>query len=353
MTPERHHRPTAAGSRASRSTVDKEIGVSARWLSTTLLLLFIPCGIVAQADSVLLDGPCIDRLENFSEEMSVVRAQAEAVRRGNLEAAVRLQKERVRLMCDNAWRWFGLANLYMKRGDTASAVRIVDHVESWAANTVQRARDAHESVLAGLWESEAFRGSSLARRMEERRAEHRRRIHEGRSRLETVSSRPPADYVVEEACPFECCVYRRWSVLEETRLYASIGSDSMVATVAAGDTVEGRTGQVHLRPVPVFVIHRPAHQERVSAGDVLFLLDYRGEGFSHVWFEGDVLTMQTRPEVRTYCPVPGPDCWGEYLNDAGGHTDETYVWWVQVDTVNGRVGWTAESDHFGNMDACG
>lgn len=318
---------------------------------TTLLLLSAPFDVAAQADSVLLDGPCVDRRGYPAEELGLVRAQAEAVRRGDLEAALRLQKEYVRFMCDNPWRWFGLANLYMKRGDTASAVRVVDHVEPWAANTVQRARDAPESSLAGLWESEAFRGSPLARRMEERRAAQRRRIRAGRAKLDTLSSRPPEDYVAEGVCPFECCVYRRWSVLEETRLYGSIEGDSVVATVAAGDSVEGRTGEVHLRPAPVLVLHRPAHQDRVRDGDVLFLLDDRGEGFSRVWHEGQVFTMQA--DVRAYCPAPGPHCWGEFLNPGRGRTDENYVWWVEVETADGTVGWTAETNHFGNVDACG
>lgn len=307
--------------------------------------------LAGQSDSTLLDGPCLEEERDPGRQVELMRAQLDARKRGDHAETIRLQKAFVRQMCHNPWRWIDLAALYLEQDRADLAVQIVDHIDPWAANTLQRDREEPDSRLEGLWESAAFRGSALERRMEERRAVHRRRIRRGRAKLDSLSERPPEAYVAEGVCPYECCVYRRWDVLEGTKLYRSVEGDSVVATVAAGDTVEGLTGEVHLRPVPVTVVHRPANEDRIRPGDLLFLLDDVGEGFTRIWHEGDVFTMQA--EVRAYCPVPGPHCWGEHLNRGRGRTDGNYVWWVRVETEDGTVGWTAEPEHFGNRDACG
>lgn len=328
--------------------------LAAAILAGTLTAL-LPRAGAAQSDSTFLDGPCLDERVSYrdfrSRYLALGRDFREASQADDLPEAIRVQKEIVRLRCDNAWRWFRLAELYLRAERVDSAVVVVDHVDSWAANEIARIRDASGHSLAPLWSTEAFRTSDLARRMERRQEAHRRRLERFRARLDSLERRPPRRYVAEGVCPFECCVYRTWSVHDSTTLYAALGGDSVVATLMPEDTVEGLTGEVHLRPLAVAVVHEPRYGEALEAGDIVFLLDYVGEGFHHVWHEGRVLQAATVPHVRDYCPVPGPDCWGEHL--APERSDEEYVWWVKVRAPDGTVGWTPEPGAFGNMDACG
>src|SRR6266571_6504760 len=59
------------------------------------------------------------------------------------------------------------------------------------------------------------------------------------------NTRPPTHYVDYGACPFECCTYRRWSVIANTVLYKQRSTSSGVAfRVNKGDHVIGLTGVV-------------------------------------------------------------------------------------------------------------
>jgi hypothetical protein len=171
---------------------------------------------------------------------------------------------------------------------------------------------------------------------------------------------PPRDYEDRGACPFECCTYREWSVKADTTLYKSRSTKSPPAfRVKEGERVTGVTGVViTLAPGravatgSVTVRHEGEHEVReikVRRGDVLYLLNYTGEGFFKTWFRGRFYEVQpetaaehaARPEALARLP---------YLRL---QSRPRTVWWVKVRNSRGQVGWSRQPEHFGDMDACG
>jgi hypothetical protein len=129
----------------------------------------------------------------------------------------------------------------------------------------------------------------------------------------------------------------------------------VVARITKGEKVEGLTGEVHLNPAPVAVLATPP-ESNVPPGSIVFVLDNLGEGFAHVWREGQILDLSVYLGVREQCTFPGTEegCWGEWLDrpDAA-QAWPVGVWWAQIKTPGGVTGWTIVRDNFGNMDSCG
>jgi hypothetical protein len=165
----------------------------------------------------------------------------------------------------------------------------------------------------------------------------------------TSADSPPAKYVDEGACPFECCTYRTWNTTSDTIAYAAPDRNAkVVGLLKAGGTVEAITGEVHSGPVR-FVVAKP-HAE-YTPGDVLWVYTYLGEGHFKVWRNGAM-----REEDLGFSPYGGSagarceddkQCWGELERKL------EFTWWVKVRSKDGRVGWSDQPEHFGNKDACG
>lgn len=189
------------------------------------------------------------------------------------------------------------------------------------------------------------------------------------ARAETVS--PPLEdgwYVERGACPFERCIYREWTVNEDTILFDAPRSATIVGNARNGQSVEGRTGNVYSIPIPVDVIHpislegpdafvsETTHILReLSVGDRFFLLTYKGELFNLVWIDGrfDNLEIgQMRDLSKGYgvdhfqsCATPSYQCWWQIPQDRLNRQSE---WWVEIRLPDGTIGWTNEVNHFGN-----
>jgi hypothetical protein len=151
----------------------------------------------------------------------------------------------------------------------------------------------------------------------------------------------PTFYIDKGACPFECCTYREWGVENETRLYAEPKLNSpLVGTAAKGTTVNALTGEVHTKPGKLVVMRDVLTFHK---GDVLWVYTYLGEGFFKIWYQGKFIEDQIDFDIYN----PTPDDWG-YFEIAPDS-----VWWVKIRTQDGTEGWTNESKHFSNQDACG
>ena len=106
------------------------------------------------------------------------------------------------------------------------------------------------------------------------------------------------------------------------------------------------TGDVHLRPAPVAVVHdRPPFVR----GEIIFMLDYLGEGFFRHWRNGEI--AEQKLWVDDVCLRPSRDCWAEYIEAPEKRQEPR--WWVLIETADGTRGWADRPEHFGNKDACG
>ena len=86
------------------------------------------------------------------------------------------------------------------------------------------------------------------------------------------------------------------------------------------------------------------------AEDIAFILDYAGEGFSHVYTQGKVVVVRTYSSYAKYCYRLSEACWGETLFPS--KRKEEQIWWVKVRLPNGIVGWTDKTNNFDGQDAC-
>jgi hypothetical protein len=161
----------------------------------------------------------------------------------------------------------------------------------------------------------------------------------------------PATYVDKGACPFECCTYRRWKTLKDTVAYSSPDKRSKrVGTFKKGSWVRGLTGEVRTLTPGKFVISK-AH-EKYGPGNVLWVYTRQGEGFYKVWSKGRMYSEEMEYMVepgQTMSPscADDPNCWGAL---EGPYNT---IWWVKVRSSAGWIGWTMQTDNFGNMDSCG
>jgi hypothetical protein len=168
-----------------------------------------------------------------------------------------------------------------------------------------------------------------------------------------ASSKParaelPVPFESEGACPFECCVYRTWTVRAATAVRASRDASAATAyTLEPGDKVDAVTG--------VVVVSRPGRARasrevkveglgELRKGDEVSVLHPLGEGYWLVWREGKKGSAQ----IGEKSPRPGP--WDPELNPI---TKPEFTWWIRLEDGQGRTGWTNAPENFGSKDRCG
>lgn len=184
---------------------------------------------------------------------------------------------------------------------------------------------------------------------------------------------PPLEdgwYVDRGACPFEGCVYREWTAEKHTVLVDAPLGGNTVALVRAGDQVEGVTGVVYVRPVPIRAAERAElelelYDQRLGRyvptpllpGETVYLLTYQGEGWFKAWMQGRIYhgfefyrrmaDYRSEGWLRvTTCEPATPQCWWQVAPE---HQQYESQWWVQIRLPNGALGWTNETGNFRNI----
>ena len=166
----------------------------------------------------------------------------------------------------------------------------------------------------------------------------------------------PATYVDEEACPFECCAYKQWTVDQATPAFIRPDRSSpMAGSFDPGQTVVGITGRVEThRPGKVRVektylseVSRRAYQP----GDILWVYTYLGEGYFKVWHQGQMFEEEVAFVLHgdggwIGC-VEDDSCWGRTIEAPNS------TWWVKVRSPDGWEGWSDRAENFGDKDTCG
>ncbi len=114
----------------------------------------------------------------------------------------------------------------------------------------------------------------------------------------TVNQLPPtrgegSEYIVHGVCPFECCKYGDWTMLNGGALRTEPnGSADSVGSVTAGATVRTDSGVMVLNPTGVAVIvsdTASTPQSGPRVGDTVEVISYAGQKVTRVRWNGNEL----------------------------------------------------------------
>ncbi len=148
--------------------------------------------------------------------------------------------------------------------------------------------------------------------------------------------------------PCESCRLGKWGVYhlpegEELKLYASPGSTRVVAKVRNREIVTGLGTEIRTMPgiIQVFQEHGEYRPR-----DIVYLLNYTGNGCFKVWFDGAIKSDCTIYTLALDTPQAD---WGDLVHNPWS------VWWLHVQLKNGLKGWARETPdqplHF-NFTCC-
>lgn len=159
--------------------------------------------------------------------------------------------------------------------------------------------------------------------------------------FDTYEPAPPNSHMNYEACPFEGCVYREWTLLNSLRVYKSPDSKSETDfIILKGEKVNAMTGQTHLKKAGKVLITKTTIKKNNSReiilqdGDFLYLLEYFGEGFYKVWYKGEVFKIAEAWIPENWNPIYRDKLWGNLLSDL------EFEWWVKIEVPSrGITGW--------------
>jgi hypothetical protein len=308
---------------------------------TFLLAAFAAQSGYAADQFYALGGPCVNAPALGQ------RAIEEAKKSGAWDKAIELEKLQVRGGCGIEYRWLELLKLLLEAHRETEAVQVVREMDSRGFDLSILVVGEKDPLIENFMARPAFRESPAGKKIERLEAISNERRARFRKVLQTIpaSQRPPENYVAKGACPFECCRYGDWTVLESTGLVAAPGSTRVVGTARRGTRVTGLTGEVHLKPEPIAVLM----QGDLPKDMIAFVLDYEGEGYAHVYTQGKVVSVELA--YADYCFQIAESCRAETLWTPKERRKP--VWWVKIKMAHGIVGWTDQADHFGNKDACG
>lgn len=302
---------------------------------------------IAETAKFDLGGPCSSGAPSGPHLRDVVFAE----KAGDWPRLIESSKKLVRDMCHKPITWVFLADAYLAAGDEANAAAVLAEMYRRGFE-VEPSHMRLKKRVAEFLVSDAFRATAFGRSFGTFRdtLAARRKLYRQTIAAIPQGKRPPATFVAKPACPFECCVFREWTVKADVALVDKPFGKATVGMAKAGETVQAETGEVHTEPVPLGVAH---DFEKLKKGDVFYVLNYSGEGFFSLWHDGKVAgTGELRGD--SYCVRPGKSCRTETVFPRHeGLSSRRHEWWVRVKTKRGVTGWTRETKKFGNMDACG
>lgn len=170
------------------------------------------------------------------------------------------------------------------------------------------------------------------------------------------SAGPKLPIETPNACPFEGCTFGTWTARKSlTMRRTRSGRGSKAFTLRAGEPVSALTG--------VLVIERAGRVEfrertnlpsedgmvTVAPGETLYLLGYKGEGFTDAWFKGKTYRGLDGAMAffNALCDTRPERCTGRIVERVRS------TWWVQIRNAEGLVGWTNQAEEFDGKDAFG
>ncbi len=318
---------------------------------TSLAFLFLLAQIQHTEQSVL-GGACLVESKQSLAELqtwnSWVTRYREDKQAGRSEQALALAKRLVRNRCSNEhWR-FQLVELLVEMKRPEEAVGVIEGFYDRGSNGVESRIEGLKTLL----DSQVFKNSKFAAKLEADRRAALQRKAEARQKLATMNG-PAKQYVAKNGCPFECCHFGQWQAMEGIVLYDRPDGSAEIARVAKGEKVVAVTGEVHLEPIPVVMRFGNPYGFTAPVGSIVFLLDRKGEGFGNIWVNGKIVNAE-QMWVQNVCRVGGRECWGEYVvPEDERKVQEESEWWVFIRTRSGKLGWTKEGRNFSGVAGCG
>ena len=308
-------------------------------VSCTAAVLLLLAARSARCDDEI-GGPCQDNTAwNGWKQIR----QAEKSR--DWDRLIALRKQEVRALCTVAYRWYQLVDTLLHAGRPDEALRVLQEMDAQGFEVNPSFRLEDFATIESFLTTPLFQASPLGQKLRNLEAISNDRRREFARELKQLPAnrRPPEHYVAKNACPFECCRFGDWSVLAATDLVANPGGKRVVGTALRGSRVTALTGEVHLTPEPVGVLIDGPFPK----GSIVFVLDSLGEGYADVYTNGKI--VQAEESYARYCFRPSESCWGETILPSVPRA----IWWIELRLSNGVVGWSSQSNHFGNNDACG
>lgn len=130
-------------------------------------------------------------------------------------------------------------------------------------------------------------------------------------------------YVVENSCPFEGCVFRAWVAGRHVAVRTRRSRTAPIAfTVDRWDWVRAVTGvSVIDQPQLIRFVRDTQTPVARRKGETLEVLEYTGEGFGTIWFDGHIIEGADLSHI--YNDACDHDCDGRVERQG------RRVWWVR------------------------
>lgn len=121
------------------------------------------------------------------------------------------------------------------------------------------------------------------------------------------------------------CPYRNWRTSKKTPILGQrVNNARVIGTLVPGEWVHVEA--VEMRLVPRRGILR-ADAGGLRAGEVIYELEYEGEGFTTIWHRGELSILDYDAPVDWEDSLPPPD------------VAATLGLWAKVKRKNGQIGW--------------
>ena len=299
-----------------------------------------------------LGGPCLEKDPNRRMPRTFWK-EPEFRKEGNWGMLIESMKELVRDDCAIAHRWGQLFTAVVDGGRYADALKL-------ANDMMRRGYALPHGFLARanprFLESIEFQNSELGKKYAARQMEILETLHRAEQTLASMKDLPSNPFRSRDACPGEYCAYGKWRTTQAIELRESIASTTIVARIPAQTNVTAVTGDVLVEPQPYAVLED--FGPVLKAGDVIFFLDYVGEGVVNYWYNG-----QLKPDLgledgldglTTYSDVsdcaPGAPRGACALRNMRPEKDFLNQWWVKVRTADGKEGWVQNTGQLMDID---
>lgn len=161
-------------------------------------------------------------------------------------------------------------------------------------------------------------------------------------------SKPPAlPYFDWNACPFEGCVYRKWTVKQPVVVYSTWGhARKAVGQLAGGDIVLAVTGVViTYKPGMIRINQDLPDYGGLKRGDIIYTYAYQGEDAWAVWLNGKYRDgFGFPPAYPADDPRCHQDCAATVLQSGNKE------WWAKLKLPSGKTAWVNMDKEFAKFD---